>query len=79
MSTSEIIGTIGVTLILLAYFLQLRNFFSKDSNAYLLLNFFGALLACISSILISFFPFIILEAVWALVSVASLIKKIKHA
>jgi hypothetical protein len=36
------------------------------------LNFVGASLACYSSYLISFMPFVVLEGVWALVALAAI-------
>jgi hypothetical protein len=47
---------------------------SQDSRLYTSLNVIGAGLACYSSYLISFVPFIILEGVWFLVSAIALIK-----
>ncbi|WP_449384926.1 hypothetical protein [Changchengzhania lutea] len=38
----------------------------------MLLNLVGAAMACLASILLNYWPFIILEAVWALVSLYSL-------
>jgi hypothetical protein len=69
-----IVGSIGVGLLLLAYFLNLIKRVSQDSWIYTALNVVGAGLACYSSYLISFVPFIILEGVWFLVSAVALIK-----
>jgi DnaJ-class molecular chaperone len=48
--------------LLIAYFLNITNKIEKDSLVYLLLNFAGAGIACLASVLISYMPFIILEA-----------------
>lgn len=40
-----------------------------------LLNFVGAALACYSSYLISFMPFVVLEGVWAIVAGGAIIRK----
>jgi hypothetical protein len=69
-----IVGSIGVGLLLLAYFLSLIKRLSLDSQFYAWLNIVGAGLACYSSYLIGFVPFIILEGVWFLVSLFALIK-----
>jgi formiminoglutamase len=45
---------------------------SKSGILYSLLNFAGAGLACLASILLMYWPFIILEGVWMLVSLVSL-------
>ena len=70
-----IVGSIGVGLLLLAYFLNLIKRVSQDSRLYTALNVVGAGLACYSSYLISFLPFIILEGVWLVVSAIALIKQ----
>jgi hypothetical protein len=69
-----IIGSIGVGLLLLAYLLNLFKRASQNSRLYTMLNVVGAGLACYSSYLISFVPFIILEGVWFTVSAIALIK-----
>lgn len=76
MDLSSWIGSAGVTLLLLAFVLNLLNKLKSDSVTYLLLNIAGAGLACVSSILISFWPFVVLEGVWALASLVPLIKKV---
>jgi hypothetical protein len=70
-----IVGSIGVGL-LLAFLLNLIRRVSQDSRTYTTLNVVGAGLACYSSYLISFIPFIILEGVWFVVSAIALIKLI---
>ncbi|MEO1259622.1 MAG: hypothetical protein AAFZ15_12535 [Bacteroidota bacterium] len=69
-------GFLGVSLILLAYFLNLKNKLTTTSLTYILMNLFGATLACTASILMEYIPFIILEGVWTIVSVDALIKYI---
>jgi hypothetical protein len=68
MNLTDWIGFTGVTILLVAYFLNLRNLLSKESFAYLFLNFLGAAIACLASVLLSYLPFIILEGCWTLVS-----------
>ena len=77
MNTGEITGTAGVSLLLLAFALNLLNKLSTQSTTYLLLNIVGAALACVSSYLIRFWPFVILEGVWTLSSALLLFKKKK--
>jgi len=69
-----VVGSIGVGLLLLAYLLNLIKRLSQDSGLYTTLNIIGAGLACYSSYLISFVPFIILEGVWFVVSLIALIR-----
>jgi hypothetical protein len=75
MTSTDWIGFIGVFILLVAYALSLLNKLSKESIMYLFMNFAGAGLSCFASVLLHFIPFIILEAVWALVSAIGLIKK----
>ena len=72
-SFADYTGTIGVTLLLVAFGLNLLNRISQSSLIYILLNCTGALLACLASILLHYAPFVILEAVWTIVSVIALV------
>jgi hypothetical protein len=74
MGYNDWIGSIGVGLILLAYFASTFNFISGKSKLFFLLNTIGAGLACYASYLINYWPFVILEATWMLVSLIALIK-----
>jgi hypothetical protein len=74
MNYNDIIGTIGVGLILLAYFLNIFSFIPKDGHLFFIMNIIGAALACYASFLIHYLPFIILEATWTFVSVIGLLK-----
>ena len=67
-------GFVGVSLILLAYFLNLKNILPTTALSYILLNLIGAVLACLASVLMKYIPFIILEGVWTLVSLDALAK-----
>lgn len=68
METNELIGSIGVVLMLAAFLLNLLDKLDNDNIFYIILNLVGGVLSCISSIMINFPPFIILEGVWALMS-----------
>lgn len=78
MTTTDIIGFIGVTILLIAYFLNMTNKIEKDSLVYLQMNFFGAGLACLASVLMKYLPFIILEGCWTIVSAIGLLKYINQ-
>jgi len=73
MNSGELIGTIGVSILLLAFALNLAKKLEATSKAYLILNILGALLAGISSYLIQFWPFVILEGVWTISSTVVLL------
>ena len=74
MNMTDIIGTIGVGLILLAYFLNIFSLLSKENKVFFLLNITGAGLACYASWMIDYWPFVVLEGTWFLVSVAGFLK-----
>lgn len=74
MTATDWIGFVGVTILLVAFFLNLTDKIGKDSFCYLFLNFMGAGIACFASILLDYLPFIILEGCWTLVSAFGIIK-----
>jgi hypothetical protein len=74
MNYNDIIGTIGVGLILLAYFLNIFSLIPKDGQLFFILNIVGAALACYASFLIDYLPFMILEGTWTLVSIIGLLR-----
>jgi hypothetical protein len=71
-------GSLGVAILLLAFVLNMLKIISTGSLSYLLLNFIGAGIACFASYLIPYFPFVILEGVWAVVSLISLVKYLRR-
>jgi hypothetical protein len=77
MTPADWTGFIGVTLLLVAYFLNLQNMIKKDSLIYFLLNIIGAGIACFASVLLKYLPFIILEGCWTIVSAIGLINHFK--
>lgn len=72
------IGFIGVFQILLAFILNITNKLKTKDLIFILLNLIGAGMACLASILMKYWPFIILEGVWTLASLLSLIKYLNH-
>jgi hypothetical protein len=72
---ANLIGTVGVALLLGAFVLNLLKRMSADGYAYTLLNLLGAGLACYSSYLIDFIPFVVLEGVWAIAAAFALGRK----
>ncbi|HVU99345.1 MAG TPA: hypothetical protein VHE34_29190 [Puia sp.] len=72
MTKTDWTGAVGVTLLLVAFFLNLTGKIGKESFAYLFLNVLGAGIACLASVLLRYWPFIILEGCWTLVSVLGL-------
>jgi hypothetical protein len=69
---ATLIGFVGVALLLAAFLLNLFRLLRSDGHLYMGLNFVGASLACYSSYLIRFMPFVLLEGVWALVALVAI-------
>jgi hypothetical protein len=74
-SAPTLIGFLGVSLLLLAFFLNLFKFLRSEAYVYIVLNFVGGALACYSSYLIYFMPFVVLEGTWAAVAAVALLRK----
>lgn len=74
MNYSSWVGSIGVTLLLAAFFLHLFGYIPRG-KLYIVLNIIGASLSCYASVLIRYWPFVVLEACWVLVSLAGLAGK----
>ncbi|MCW3102367.1 MAG: hypothetical protein JWO09_807 [Bacteroidetes bacterium] len=79
MNINDWIGFIGVTILLLAFLLNLRGRLSQNDLPYILMNVIGAGLAGLASVLIHYIPFVILEGAWTLVSLAALVKHFRAA
>lgn len=74
MSLTDWVGTIGVSILLVAFFLNLMNKIETNGFWYIFLNMLGAAVALVASLLLEYMPFVILEAVWTMVSTYSLVK-----
>ena len=77
-SGATLIGSIGVSLLLLAFFLNLFRFLRSEDYSYMALNLAGGALACYSSYLISFMPFVVLEGTWAVVAAIALLRSLVY-
>ena len=69
---ATVVGSLGVAFLLLAFLLNLLKILRSEGYAYMTLNVIGASMACYSSYLLAFMPFVLLEAVWALVAAGGL-------
>lgn len=74
MNINDWLGSVGVFLILLAFFCSTFKLISSQSNLFFILNAAGAAIACYASYRIAYWPFVVLEGVWTVVSIAGLIK-----
>ena len=77
MTTVDLIGTIGVSILLLAYLLLLIKLLTPTSSVYIWMNIIGAALSTLASVFLKYIPFIILEGAWMLVSIVALFQKRK--
>ncbi len=75
MSVADWIGSLGVTLLLAAFALNAFGRLSQRARPYQLLNLSGAGLAAWASWQIRFWPFVVLEGVWAAVALAALVRQ----
>lgn len=71
---ATLVGSAGVSLLLAAFLLSTRGLLHAGSLAYLTLNLMGAALACLSSYMIEFLPFVLLEGAWAVVALIGLVR-----
>ncbi len=78
-SLATVIGFIGVGLLLLAFVLNLAKILKAEGVPYLALNLIGAGLACASSWMIDFMPFVILEGTWAAATLVALVRTLSGA
>lgn len=71
----EIVGSVGVAILLGAFFANLMGWMAANSIRYLVLNAVGAGIAAYASWGIGFIPFVVLEVVWCGVALISLCRK----
>ena len=76
---ATLIGSAGVTLLLAAFVLNILRLRRAEGYAYMGLNLVGAALACYSSWLIGFMPFVVLEGTWATVAAVALVRRMLGA
>jgi hypothetical protein len=69
---ADVVGSTGVAILLVAFFLNLFGKLSRSSRAYAAMNALGAGLACWASWLIGFLPFVLLEGTWSLFALIAL-------
>lgn len=74
MSAADAIGSVGVALLLVAFFLNAFGWIGREARAYQLMNLAGAAIAGWASWMIGYLPFVVLEATWAAVALAALVR-----
>lgn len=68
MTSNDLIGSLGVGLLLGAFVLSAKGVWPVHSAKYQGANALGAALACFASFQIDYFPFVVLEGAWCLVA-----------
>jgi hypothetical protein len=66
MSTSDLLATIGVSILLVAFVLNQRVLLSEHSPWFLSMNMLGAALCGYAAWLVQFMPFVVLETIWSI-------------
>ncbi len=75
MSQANWIATIGVGILLSAFFLNIVGKLRTEDKAYSFLNLLGGLLSAYASWIVDFYPFVILNIIWSITAFMFLIKK----
>jgi hypothetical protein len=75
MSLSNWIASIGVGILLLAFFLNIYGYIDNKSKTYIFLNALGGIISGYAAWIVDFYPFVVLNIVWFLASIVSLFKK----
>jgi hypothetical protein len=71
---STLVGSVGVGLLLVAFFANLFGWLDATRRLYPAMNLVGGALSCWASWLIGFLPFVVLEGTWALVAAVALLQ-----
>lgn len=73
-----LIGTLGATLILIAFVLNQLHVWKDDEFRYDIVNVLGAALLVVYAILLRSWPFAVLNGVWTLVSLRDAINDVRR-
>ncbi|MEK9160447.1 MAG: hypothetical protein AAB440_00200 [Patescibacteria group bacterium] len=76
MDPITLIGVLGAALLLAAFIASALNVMENEDLWYNVLNFVGAALLTWYAVLINSWPFIVIEAVWAVVALRGMWKKL---
>ncbi len=75
---ADMIGSVGVAMLLLAFAVNLVGWLGQESVLYASINAVGAGLAGYASWLIAYWPFVVLEGIWFLVSVVAIARALRR-
>lgn len=74
----ETLGWIGSVLVIGAYGLNSYQKIKSDSRAFQLMNLVGGILLIINSVYKEAYPFTLINSVWVVIAISSLIKHRKY-
>lgn len=77
MPVAVLTASVGVSLLLLAFALNLIGRLERQSLVYHALNVAGAGLSCFAALLISFWPFVVLEGCWLIVAGVAMANRLR--
>lgn len=75
MSLANWIASLGVGILLVAFFLNIFGHLDNKNKVYALLNAIGGLISCYASWMVGFYPFVVLNIIWSFTAILSLFKK----
>jgi hypothetical protein len=75
MSLANWIASLGVGVLLIAFFLNIFGYLDNKNKVYALLNAVGGLISCYASWMVGFYPFVVLNIIWSFTAILSLFKK----
>ena len=75
MSVANWVASIGVGILLVAFFLNIFGYVNNKSKLYALLNAIGGLISCYASWMADFYPFVVLNIIWSFTAILSLFKR----
>lgn len=78
MNITEIIGASGATLILIAFILEQTHRWKDTDLKYDAVNLLGSALLIVYAVLLQSYPFLVLNGVWAIVSLRDVIVDLKR-
>jgi uncharacterized membrane protein YdcZ (DUF606 family) len=78
MNTTTLIGTSGALIVLIAFILNQIKKWKEDYLIYDVFNFIGSLLLVIYAIILSSYPFLVLNFIWAALSFRDILVDFKR-
>ena len=74
MSIENWIASLGVGILLIGFFLNVFGYLDSKSKVYSFLNSIGGIISCYASWLAHFYPFVVLNLIWSVTAIISLLK-----